>query len=196
MTDQQAQRDLAFIRQIMDESRSFATIGGNHFIIWGTVIALALLGTWLRTLGYATPPPLWIWLACVALGWVLTAVLIVRLRRFAAVVHPSGRAIGAAWTALGIAMTLSFFLGTGSDSIGLAAIPGLSAAFFGAGIYINGVLARIGWLRNLALLWWASAALMLYHPGRYSFALLAVLMLALYVVPGIALNCMARRAAA
>jgi hypothetical protein len=41
MSESQAQQDLAYIRQIMDESRSFATVGGNHFIIWGSVLSVA-----------------------------------------------------------------------------------------------------------------------------------------------------------
>ena len=195
MTDTQAQQDLAFIRQIMDESRSFATIGGNHFIIWGSALALALFATWLAATGHAALSPMLIWLIAVGGGWLGTGDLIARQRRFASVAHPSGRMIRGAWMALGIAMTLTFFLGTWNGTIALAAIPGLSAAFTGVGIYVNGLLARIGWLRNLAVVWWLSAAAMLQWPGNYTYALLAVLMVALYVVPGIVLNRMATRPA-
>lgn len=189
-----AQQDLAYIREIMDESRSFATVGGNHFIIWGSVLSLALLGTWLRSRGVAWIEPLPLWLACVGGGWLLTFLSIRRRGELALAVHPSARQIRGAWIALGFAMTLTFFLGTLSGSIALAAIPGLSAAFTGVGIYINGMLARIGWLRNLAFAWWACGAAMLLWTGNHTLVLLAVLMIALYVVPGVALNRMAARA--
>ncbi len=191
-----AQQDLAFIREIMDESRSFATVGGNHFIVWGGVLSVALFATWLRTRGVALVSPAVVWLVCVATGWLLTAYVIRRQRAVALAVHPSASQIRSAWVALGIAMTLTFFLGTMSGSIALAAIPGLSAAFTGVGIHTNGMLARIGWLKNLAYAWWACGAAMLYWPGNYNYALLAVLMLALYVVPGFLLNGMAARAMA
>lgn len=189
-----AAQDLAFIREIMDESRSFATVGGNHFIIWGGVLAIALFGTWLLSQGVRGLQALPLWLGCVALGWLLTAVLARRTRTRALTIHHSAGQIRGAWIALGIAMTLTFFLGTLRGSIALAAIPGLSAAFTGTGIYINGVLARISWLRNLALIWWICAAAMLWWTGSHNYLLLALLMLALYVAPGIALNRMAARA--
>lgn len=196
MTDSQAAQDLAYIRQIMDESRTFATIGGNHFIIWGSVLALALFGTWLVATGHAALRPDRLWLSCIGLGWLLTFLLRRKQMRLALSAHPSARLIGGSWLALGFAMTLSFFLGTWSGSISITAIPGLAAAFTGVGVYVNGMLARIDWLRNLALVWWASAATMLIWTGADSYAAMAALMIALYVIPGFVLNRMARRAAA
>ena len=196
MTTSQAQQDLAFIRQIMDESRTFATVGGNHFIIWGSVLGLALFGTWGVASGHLSLPVGPIWLVCIGSGWALTYRFIRQQKVQAATLHPSARLIGGSWRALGIAMTLTFFLGTYRGSISIAAIPGLAAAFTGAGIYINGMLARIPWLRNLAYLWWASAAAMLIWTGAGTYALMAALMIALYVIPGFVLNRMARRAAA
>jgi hypothetical protein len=64
----------------------------------------------------------------------------------------------------------------------------------GTGIYLTGTLARINWLRNLAFVWWlASIALMLVH-GAIVFLAYALLLFALYVLPGIKLSQMARRA--
>jgi hypothetical protein len=194
MTESQAQQDLAYIRQIMDESRSFATVGGNHFIIWGSVLALALAGTWLVASGAWSASMSLLWLVCISAGWLLTAWLRWHQSRRALATHPSGINIAKSWMALGFAMTLSFFLGTWSGSLSVAAIPGMAAAFTGVGIYLNGLLARIPWLKNLAWVWWASAALMLIWRSNSVYALMAVLMLLLYVIPGVLLNRMAARA--
>ncbi|MDW8257817.1 MAG: hypothetical protein RML32_00065, partial [Gammaproteobacteria bacterium] len=46
MMTQDAAADLAYIRKIMEESRSFADVGGFSFVWWGSLVGLAALGTW------------------------------------------------------------------------------------------------------------------------------------------------------
>jgi hypothetical protein len=73
------------------------------------------------------------------------------------------------------------------------AIPATAAALLGSGVYLTGTLAKIGWLRSLAFVWWvASIGLMLIH-GATVFLVYGLLVFALYVLPGLKLMQMARQ---
>jgi hypothetical protein len=188
-----AAQDLAYIREIMDESRSFANVAGDYYILWGVATGAALLGNFAFALGWLPLPPFYIWAICIAAGWAGTALLARRDRARNLVSHPSGRLIMLAWVGVGIAMSIALFAGSWNGSIRPLAIPGFAAAFIGLGVGLNGAIARIDWLRNLAFIWWAAALPMLLWPGNYTLVVFAVLVIALYVVPGIKLNAMARR---
>ncbi len=189
-----AEQDLSYIREIIDESRSFASFAGDYYILWGVVAGVALLGNFAFAVGSLPWPPFYIWAICVAVGWAGTALLARRDRARDLAIHPSGRLIMLSWVGVGIAMAIALFAGSWSGSIRPPAIPGLAAVFIGLGMGLNGVLARIGWLRNLAVVWWLAALPMLLRPGGYTLLVFAVLVIALHVLPGIALNAMARRA--
>lgn len=188
-----AAQDLAYIREIMDESRSFANVAGNYYILWGVVTGVALLGNFAFALGWFPLAPFFTWAICIASGWVGTAILARRDRARELVIHPSGRLITVAWVAVGIAMSIALFAGSWNGSIRPIAIPGFAAVFIGIGVGMNGAIARIDWLRNLAFVWWIAALPMLLWPGNYTLVVFAVLVIALYVVPGLKLNAMARR---
>jgi hypothetical protein len=115
-------------------------------------------------------------------------------RQATAVRNQVNRQIGAVWFAVGMPMLLLFFVGQSYEVLRPQAIPATAAALLGTGIYLTGTLAKINWLRNLAFVWWlASIALMLVR-GATVFLVYAVLVFALYVLPGIKLYRMARRA--
>lgn len=196
MNQEKAAEDLAFIRQIMDESRSFAEVGGIHFVIWGTVTGVAMLATWAIAIQIlpGTAASIWgMWVVAMAVGFGLSFWR-GRQERGAPVSHPVNRQIGIVWFAIGMPMLLLFFVGQSYELLRPQAIPATAAALLGTGVYLTGTLARIGWLRNLAFVWWvASIGLMLVH-GATVFLVYGLLVLALYVLPGIKLSQMARRA--
>lgn len=197
MTETQAAEDLAFIRKIMDESRSFAEVGGQYFVIWGMATGTAMLLTWAMVQGLVPGSAAAIYGLWVVALFAATGLSIWRGReeRREPVVHPVNRQIGAVWFAIGMPMMLLFFVGQPYGLVKAFAIPSTAAALLGSGIYLTGSLAKINWLRNLAVVWWlASIGLMLVR-GPAVFLCYAILIFALYVVPGIKLNQIARRAA-
>ena len=195
MEESKAAEDLAFIRKIMDESSSFAEVGGDQFVVWGAVTGLGMLGTWAIASRYlpGTGTTIWIlWVAALAAGFLLSNWRRRRQQR-RPVSNSVNRQIGAVWFAVGMPMLLLFFVGQSYELLRPQAIPATAAALLGTGIYLTGTLARISWLRNLAFVWWlASIALMLVH-GATVFLVYALLVFALYVLPGIKLSQMARR---
>jgi hypothetical protein len=194
--ESKAAEDLAFIRKIMDESRSFAEVGGDQFVVWGSVTGLAMLVTWGIAARYlpGTGNTIWaLWFVALAVGFLLSYWRS-RQQQRRPVSNSANRQIGAVWFAVGMPMLLLFFVGQSYELLRPQAIPATAAALLGTGVYLTGTLARIGWLRNLAFVWWvASIGLMLVH-GATVFLVYGLLVLALYVLPGIKLSQMARRA--
>lgn len=193
MSTTQAEQDLAFIREIMSESRSFATRSGIYFIVWGVVIALAMALTWAFSVDMIDLHPFIVWGVAIVVGWAFSIWHGRRMARSSLAFHPSGEHIGWLWFALGITMTVAFFPGQMSGAIEPTAIPGLAALMVGAGVFVTAVLARIGWLRWIAAAWWIAGAVTITWPGSYALLLYAGLMVVLQVVPGIVLERMARR---
>ncbi|MDW8259384.1 MAG: hypothetical protein RML32_08070, partial [Gammaproteobacteria bacterium] len=112
--------------------------------------------------------------------------------RDARVQYQSNRLIGLVWLAIGIVLTLCFFAALPVGTIQPIAVPGITAAVLGAGVFLTGALARIDWLHNLAVVWWLAALVMLLRPGVYTWLLSSALSIALYALPGVKLMQMAR----
>jgi hypothetical protein len=93
-------------------------------------------------------------------------------------------------------MLLLFFVGQNYEVLRPMAIPATAAALLGTGIYLTGTLARIPWLRNLAFVWWVASIGLMIVRGPVVFLVYGVLVIALYVLPGLKLCQMARRAGA
>lgn len=198
MNESKAAEDLAFIRQIMDESSAFAAAGGDQFVVWGAVTGLGMLGTWAiaSRLLPGTGGTIWtLWVITLAIGFLLSYWRS-RQQRRGPVSHGVNRQIGAVWFAVGMPMLLLFFVGQSYDLVRPQAIPATAAALLGTGIYLTGTLARIGWLRNLAFAWWVASIALMVVRGAAVFLVYALLIFALYVLPGFKLNQMARRAGA
>jgi hypothetical protein len=197
MTETQAADDLAFIRKIMDESRSFAEVGGTHFVIWGVTTGLAMLLTWAmvqRLLPGSAMAIYGLWFVALFLATAVS-MWFGRREKKAVVRHPVNRQIGAVWFAIGMPMLLLFFVAQPYGLVKSLAIPTTAAALLGSGIYLTGSLAKINWLRNLAIVWWLASIGLMMVRGPTVFLCYAILLFVLYVVPGLKLNQLARRAA-
>ena len=186
MTSSDAREDLAYIRQLMADTRRAAYVSGGYFIVWGIAIGLGLIGSWLTATGACTLSPLIYWAACLALGGVGTFFL-VRAEAREPVEAPAGRLIGMVWMSMGISMLIIFFIGVGSGNLPGYHMSALSSALVGGAVFMTGTLAGINWLRNLSLGWWLGAAIMFAWPGLYALLLMGVMLFALYVVPGLVL---------
>ncbi|HEX6927937.1 MAG TPA: hypothetical protein VF267_01710 [Gammaproteobacteria bacterium] len=193
MTASDPRADLAYIRHLMEDTRRAACVSGGYFIVWGVVIGLGLIATWARIAGYWTVPPFAAWVVCLALGGIGTFFLVRRELR-EPVEGPAGRLIGMVWMSMGITMMIIFFIGVGSGSLGAEHMSALSSALVGGAVFLTGALSGLAWLRNLSFAWWAGAAVMFAWPGVHVLLLMGVMLLALYVVPGLLLIRMNRGA--
>lgn len=193
MNQQQAQQDLAFIRQLMQSTRWATYVSGAFFIVWALVTGLGLLGTWLIVSQKLTLPfdsgiaLAGLWIVTDTAGFIGT-VLIVRRNARRAVANPAGRLIGASWFSVAVGLLIVAFVGAASGNMPGELMCAVSALFIGVGVFNSGLLAGIKWLRNLAFGWWLGGALMLASPGLWNLWFTALLLFVLYLIPGIVLS--------
>lgn len=182
------QEDLAYIRQVMEQTRRFTLVSGSYMIVWGVLISLGLVcDLWQLQTGRRLPDGL-IWLGLIAVGWAATFWLKRRESRYEPVASYAGRLIGLIWLACGVAMTTAFTIGTMTGAIPGSADGGLMALFCGIGVLMTGVLTDMRWFRNLALAWWLGAVAMLVWHGVPAMWISIVLLLGLFALPGVILN--------
>lgn len=194
MNTDKAREDLAYIRELMAETRQATYVGGAYFIVWGLAIGLGLLFTWLfvsKTLplpfsGKATM--MVTWAVAVGLGGVAMWWWPIRREQRMPVQSAGSRLIGLTWAAVGTSLMIVFFVGVGANSLPGYLMNPLSALFIGIGMFMTGTLAGLGWIRNLAFGWWFGGAVMLAAPGLWNLWMMALMLFALYLVPGIVLS--------
>lgn len=186
MSTDSAKSDLAYIRQLMAETRQATYLSGGYFVVWGLVTGLGLLATWAQVAGYWAVSPFLIWGITYALGSVGTLFL-ARQEYRRPVEAPAGKLIGMVWISIGISMMINFFVGVGSGALDGQHMSGVASSLVGTAVFLTGALSGIIWLRNLAAGWWAGSAVIFIWPGEHVFLLMGFLLLALHVVPGIVL---------
>jgi hypothetical protein len=193
MTQEQAQQDLAFIRDLMQSARRATYLSGAFFIVWSIVSGLGLLGTWLLVTQQLTLPfdsgigVFWLWILMDVIGFIGT-VLIIRRNHQRAVANPAGRMIGLSWFSIAVGILLISIVGGSSGTIPGELMCAISTIFIGMGVFNSGFLSGIQWLRNVAFAWWLGGALMLASPGLWNLWFMALLLFAFYFIPGIVLS--------
>jgi len=85
MNEDQAREDIRIIKAMLDKTRRAATESGTLFIVWGVLITLALLGTWVLGLLKAYRWEWAVWVGVTVIGWVYSAFYGYRQDRKAAV---------------------------------------------------------------------------------------------------------------
>lgn len=186
--------DLAYIRQVMEQTRRYTQLSGNHLIAWGLLVSLGLVCNGIVEQTGTQLPLSEIWLTLIALGWAYSFWNGRREARRGPVTGYAAHVVGRLWIACGVAMTTAFLVGGWSGAVDRAGSGGLCALFIGIGVFMTGVLGGMGWFRNLAFGWWAGAIAMFLWHGTDAVWISLALLVALLVIPGIVLNRQARQA--
>lgn len=187
MEKQQAELEISAIKQIMEDSRKIVATDGRAYIIWGILVVIGILGTYMlihQTLfGYIG----WLWITAIGLGWIYT--FISNLRKTAQNhVHTfAGKILGAVWVSCGIAMTLIGFAGTATGAIGGYTISPMMSIVLGVAYFVTGIVYGLPWVRNLSIGWWIGALVTFIWTGRNSLLVFALMMTAFQIIPGIIL---------
>ena len=187
------QQDLAVIRRLMEESQTAVAEDGRHFLLWGALSALGLLGTWAAALDAVALDPLWLWGVLVSAGWIGSFWMGIRGGRRQRVRTVGGRLIAVVWIACGITLTLIAAAGLLGGAVPIQALSGLVAVVLAGGFLGSAVLTGQRWLTAVAAAWWLGGGVMLFVPGLYTLPLLAAMAIGLEVVPGLVLRRRARR---
>jgi hypothetical protein len=186
-----AAADLAYIRGVMERSRS--ALGENGLGFWAFGLA-SVAGTGLSYLlgwlGLAS----WIWLVwCVGFGGVSVLVFRLAARRRAGQGARAGRLLGAVWGGIGTFVLVACLLFILTGRISLATGLCLSGLGLALGFFLSGTVSGITWMRNLSLAWVPGSAALLFLPELLTPLAFAGLVLVLEVVPGFILQANHRR---
>ena len=190
MSEDRAREDIAFIRHALEGGRKYARFRAPDIAFWGGTMALGYLGTYAFVEGFSGVYPTYVWWPLVALGWFFSSRHFWRRRSAACdgeVRGEAARILGALWLGFGIT-TISFSV--------LGAVAGhaagdmnfISAGLLGLCFFVSAAVTGIGWLRWIALGWWASEFLFAAMGDRPAALLVgAALMLGLLTLPGLVL---------
>jgi len=136
MDTKQAELELSEIKRIMEDSRRIMIDDGTGFILWGSLVAMGLISSYLSVLGYLEWKVSSIaWFALIGLGWLITIFQLRREKKERKAVSFAGKVAGAIWGSAGITMTIIGFVGSYSGLVkGMGISPlmacVLAAAFF------------------------------------------------------------------
>ena len=177
MTTTDAQRDIAYIKNIINDSRSIIADNGLGFVFWGVLVSIGLLINYaVLANGYALKVQT-VWLVIFAIGIALTVWGIFQDRHNKKVETLAGKFLGAIWIAFLVTMVINGFLGS--------MYPALVASLLGMAYFPTGYATGFAAFRYLAAGWWIAAIIMFLFPGLYTVVLFAVLMIVFQVLPGI-----------
>lgn len=190
-----AHDELAYIRQIIDNSRLAFVEDGKPYILWGILVALGMTVTYISAVqdyDYGTG---YVWVGLTLFGWSYVAWYSRHKQKTQRARSILDRIQSAVWGAIGSSIGLLILLIFLGHAYGSAELPGinpfyicsLTAILIGIGYFLSGIANELTWLRNIAFAWWAGAIVMYLWPSVHVLGLYALMIVLFQVVPGIVL---------
>jgi len=188
MNENTAVEELTFIKNIISESRKSFALSGKPYIFWGILIVVGLLLEFLRDVNnWNFSKMYFVWIGLISIGWGYAYFESRKHKSKVKSISFGGKILGGVWLACGISMTIFGFIGTISGAIkGLYISPVLSLVLAIA-YFVTGTVYDFKWLRNLSIGWWGGAIFMFFFPGQQTNLIMAFMMIAFQIVPGIVL---------
>ena len=185
MDTKQAELELSEIKRIMEDSRRIMVDDGTGFILWGSLVAMGLISSYLSVLGYLEWKVTSIaWFALIGLGWLITIFQLRREKKERKAVSFAGKVAGAIWGSAGITMTIIGFIGSYSGMVKGMGISPLMACVLAAAFFVSGVIYNDKTFRYLSFGWWAGALVMFFWYSPHTLLLFALMILFMQVLPG------------
>ncbi len=185
MDTKQAEFELSEIKRIMEDSRRIMVDDGTGFILWGSLVALGLISSYLSVLGYLEWKVTSIaWFALIGLGWLITIFQLRKEKKERKAVSFAGKVAGAIWGSAGITMTIIGFVGSYTGLVKGMGISPLMACVLAAAFFVSGVIYNDKTFRYLSFGWWAGALVMFFWYSPHTLLLFALMILFMQVLPG------------
>ncbi|OGD26157.1 MAG: hypothetical protein A2Y56_00280 [Candidatus Aminicenantes bacterium RBG_13_63_10] len=183
MNDAQAREDIRIIKDMLDRTRRATSESGTLFIVWGVLITLALLGTWVLGLLKAYRWEWAVWVGVTVIGWVYSAFYGYRQDRKAAVTTYTQIAARHLYIACGAGFLLVGIALPRLGAYSYEAISILVSVVAGILFFVMGGLYEWPLLRVFGLVWWAGALGLVLVKGNDRILLYAVLFIVAYLLP-------------
>ena len=199
MVDRGVEADIAFIRSTLEDGRAYARGRSPDMAIWGLFVAAGYLGTYAYVRHWSSLDPNYVWLAAIVLPWAysLRRWWYPLLGRAPAIPQrgPMARAFAMLWLGCGISILM---LAVAANWPGVSSYHWYDAAVAGVlaiGFFAGSALCDVGWMRFVAVAWWAGAFLLYgLRDGATVLLLGAAMMLLFLAAPGLILFLSARNA--
>ena len=185
MDTKEAELELTEIKRIMADSRRIMVDDGIGFILWGTLVSVGLISSYLSVLGYIP----WnitsiAWFALIGTGWIITILQYRNEDKKRKAVTFAGKVAGAIWGSAGFTMTIIGFIGSATGLVKGMGISPLMACVLAAAFFVSGVIYNDKTFRYLSFGWWAGAILMFFWHSPHTLLLFALMIIFMQVLPG------------
>lgn len=188
MNEKVAAEELAFIKNIINESRKSFALNGKPYIFWGILIVMGLGLEYLRGIDvFDFKYMFFVWIVLVGIGWGYAYIDSRKHKKKSKFYSLADRLIGGVWLASGISMTIVGLLATISGAINGVYVSPVISLILAIAYFVTGIVYDYNWQRNLSIGWWAGAIYMFFFPGEHTTLIMAIMMILLQIVPGIIL---------
>lgn len=188
MATQQFETEITFIKKVMEDSRRAALDNGKYYILWGVVVGIASIGTYIGVRqNWGENFINWLWMNFIVIGWVFSIIFGIRDRKKEKHKTFAGRMITHTWVGAGITMAVIAFVGIPAKVIPYDAICPIIAAIAGGANYISSRVQRSGFILMVAFGWWIGAAVLFFMDGIEIMLLYGIMLSLFSIIPGFVL---------
>lgn len=178
--------DLALIRRVMDDATRTASMDGRYLLLWGLVLTVAQGGTFGSYWLYGAAANQWagyLWWGMFSIG-IIGSILLGFSQRHATV-NLAVRLYRRAWSGLFLTMCVVVAAAAFGRVIQFLDFMVFGPVITGLAFFVSSAVTAFGWLRWLALAWWAVAIVFgVVGPGTTTQILAVAVYLGLLSLPG------------
>lgn len=159
---QNAEADLALIRQMMAAGRRRAGINGAHLVWWGGILAIGFFSTYAQIMQWMPPLGVAPWILLMVVGWSGSFYLGHKAGRANSEHNPALSAYSSAWLAVGITMLVHMVMSLIGHGTPPTAATMLSGGVIGCAFFVMACVLQIRPMFFAAAGWWAIMAYAIY----------------------------------
>ncbi len=185
MDENSALDEIKFIKKIIEDSKQTTIDDGKGYIFWGIIVTIGLLSNYLTYILEIKISFIWIWIILIGFGWVYSIFSYFFKEKKPKSYNFASKLFHSIWLSCGVAMTIVGFVGVFSGAIDGMFISPIISSILGIGFMLSGYIYNLNWVKLLSVGWWAGAIVMFIFPGVYSILIMAFMMLAFQVIPGL-----------
>lgn len=169
--------EIAYVKTLAEEGRNAPLVGGALYLIWGLVIGVAALATWLRAAGVVSLPEFIgdtiFWVVAIAAGWALSFFIGPKLGAKPGALTVGNKTAKAAWFGVGVFLLIYWLALIALEGRFAAAGVPPDAMFgtmfpvvfgvYGIAFHTTASAARLDWMRGFAIAAWIFSVASLYY---------------------------------
>lgn len=173
------------IISIREDSRKILADRGDGFIVWGVLILLAGIFSYMLEQFEMSRLTGWLYLVIVAFGWVFMGILHKEQDKSDSANSVTRRIIDSIWISVLTAMSILGFIGGSTGAIELDQMTGVLYTVLGIAYFLQGIITGRNWVKNLAFGWWIGSIIMFIFPGFFTHILAMAMMIGFQIIPGL-----------